>query len=62
MVTPRQLDILRLAGDGLEGPAIAERLGLTLETVRWHRRRLLVRLGARNMAHAYALAFRAGIL
>lgn len=40
-ITPRQLDILReLLADGAEGREIAERLGVSYETVRSHMRHI----------------------
>lgn len=62
-LSPRQLDIVRLAANGYTDAAIARRLGLSLHTVRdqW-RCGIRPRLGAVDRANAVALAFAAGIL
>jgi DNA-binding CsgD family transcriptional regulator len=55
--TRRELDILELIAHGLENHEIAERLGISTETVKTHVRHLLAKLGARNRAHAVTIAF-----
>lgn len=62
-LSPRQLDILRLAANGLTDAAIAHLLGLSLHTVRdqW-RWGIKPRLGAIDRTNAVALAFAAGLL
>jgi DNA-binding NarL/FixJ family response regulator len=44
-LTPRQQDIVRMIGRGLKGEEIAEQLGLTLHTVRFHRKNIARILG-----------------
>jgi DNA-binding NarL/FixJ family response regulator len=39
-LTPRQQEIVRMIGRGLKGEEIAEQLGLTLNTVRFHRKNI----------------------
>jgi DNA-binding NarL/FixJ family response regulator len=39
-LTPRQQEIVRMIGRGLKGEEIAEQLGLTLHTVRFHRKNI----------------------
>lgn len=58
----RQLEVLRWVAEGDDNAAIALRLSISEETVKSHLRKLLPRLGARNRAHAVALAFRDGFL
>ncbi|MFJ6579289.1 response regulator transcription factor [Streptomyces sp. NPDC091368] len=62
-LSPRQLDIIRLAANGHTDGAIAHRLGLSLHTVRdqW-RWGIKPRLGAIDRTHAVALAFAAGLI
>ncbi|MFE0039405.1 helix-turn-helix transcriptional regulator [Streptomyces sp. NPDC059015] len=56
-LSPRQLDIVRLAADGHTDPQIATRLGLSLHTVRWEwRHEIKPRLSAVDRTHAVALA------
>jgi len=47
-LTPRQCDILREVACGRSNSEIAERLHISVETVKTHMRQLLVRMGARN--------------
>ena len=61
-ITPRQLQILQLFADGLSTDEAAEQLGLSLETVRTHARATLPRLGARDRAHAIAIALRGSLI
>ncbi|MFD6363798.1 response regulator transcription factor [Streptomyces roseolus] len=62
-LSPRQLDIVRLAANGYTDQAAAHHLGLSLHTVRdqW-RHGIRPRLGAVDRTHAVALAFAAGLL
>jgi DNA-binding NarL/FixJ family response regulator len=61
-LTPRELQILVLAADGLTDAQIANELDVAVQTVKFHTRRLYPKLGARNRAHAVAQAFHSGIL
>ena len=56
-LTYRQRQILRLVSYGLESAEISLRLGITVDCVKWHRRQILERLGARSSANAVALAY-----
>lgn len=53
-LTPRQRQVVELAGEGLTIGETAARLHLSPETVRTHRKAALRRLGVRNMAQAVA--------
>jgi LuxR family quorum sensing-dependent transcriptional regulator len=57
-ITPRELAILRLVSLGMASNDIAKRLGIGEETVRSHLKKVQVKLGARNRAHAAAEAIR----
>lgn len=62
-LSPRQLDIVRLAANGHTDQAIAHLLGLSLHTVRDQWRALIKpRLGAVDRTHAVALALTAGLI
>ena len=61
-LTTRQLEVLRLAADGLLKKQIAHQLELSLETVKTHQKLLRVKLGAHNLTHAVAIAFRRGLI
>lgn len=57
-ITPRELAVLRLVSLGMASNDIAKRLGVGEETVRSHLKKVQVKLGARNRAHAAAEAIR----
>jgi len=61
-VTPRQRQILQMFADGLSTQEAAKRLGLSAETVRTHAKATLPRLGARDRAHAVAIALRSSLI
>ncbi|HEY5431053.1 MAG TPA: response regulator transcription factor [Solirubrobacteraceae bacterium] len=57
-LSPRELEVLELLADGLNGQMIAERLFLSPETVRTHVRNATSKLGARTRVQAVALVVR----
>jgi DNA-binding NarL/FixJ family response regulator len=57
-LSPREREILLLLADGYQGPEIADRLFLSLETVRTHIRNAVTKLGARTRVHAAAMVAR----
>jgi DNA-binding CsgD family transcriptional regulator len=57
-----ELDVLRAAADGLSAKETAQRLVKSEHTVIAQRRALEAKLGARNLPHAIALAFRRRVL
>jgi DNA-binding NarL/FixJ family response regulator len=61
-LTPRQLEVLRLLGEGLETQEIAARLGIAEETARNHIRALLRAIGARSRLEAVLMSQRSGVL
>ncbi|HEX2389286.1 MAG TPA: response regulator transcription factor [Solirubrobacterales bacterium] len=61
-VTPRQRQILQMFADGHSTDEAARRLGLSAETVRTHAKATLPRLGARDRAHAIAIALRSSLI
>jgi DNA-binding NarL/FixJ family response regulator len=54
-LSPREWEVLGLLVDGYQGPEIAERLFLSLETVRTHIRNAMGKLGARTRVQAAAI-------
>ena len=61
-LTRRQMEVLRLLGDGASTDDIAASLHLSRETVRNHIRHLLRALGAHSRLEAVAVAHRTGLL
>lgn len=57
-LTGREVQILECLTDGLSNKAIAALLGIAEDTVKAHLRSLYEKLGARDRAHAVALALR----
>lgn len=55
-LTPRQMEVLKLAAKGYSTKAIGQSLGLSAKTVENYRSAILRRLDARNLAHAVTLA------
>ena len=61
-VSARQCEVLSLMAAGLSGEEIAVRLGVSVNTVKTHARKLFKALGARNRAHVIRLGVDAGLL
>lgn len=61
-VTRREATILQMAANGLNTDATAIALGLSANTVKTHRSRIMKRISAENIPHAVALALRAGVI
>jgi PAS domain S-box-containing protein len=61
-ISPRELDVLRLAADGNSGPEIARQLGLSPATVKTHFENIYDKLGVSDRAAAVAHAMRIGLI
>lgn len=61
-LTPREQQVLELVADGLPNRAIAERLGVSDETVKFHLASILGKLGAANRTDAVRRALRRGLV
>lgn len=61
-LSDREQDILALVGQGLSNVAIAERLYLSLPTVKEHVSAILLKLGAENRVQAAVMAHQAGMI
>lgn len=59
-LTPRELDVLRLAGEGATTSQIARELCLSIGTVRNYLSRAVTKTGARNLVDAIRIADSAG--
>ena len=61
-LTPRELEVLGLIASGLVNKQIAQRLGLSLNTVRNHAQNILYKLQAHSKLEAVATAVREGVI
>lgn len=62
LLTRKEIQVMRLAAEGLSNDDIAERLFVAETTVRTHLRNINVKLDARNRMEAIALTRRAGLI
>ena len=61
-LTKRQREILQLFANGDSTARAAKKLGLSGETVKTHTKQILVRLEARDRAHAVAIGLRSSLI
>jgi DNA-binding NarL/FixJ family response regulator len=61
-LTPRESEVLTLVGRGLTNAEIAETLGLSIETVRTHVKRVYMKCGVRDRAQAVIVAYETGLI
>jgi DNA-binding NarL/FixJ family response regulator len=61
-LTPREQQVLELLAEGLPNKAIAARLGISDQTVKFHVASISAKLGATNRTEAVRLALRRGLL
>jgi DNA-binding NarL/FixJ family response regulator len=60
-LTEREVEVLRLLGNGDSNKTISENLGITLDTTKKHVRNVIDKLQARSRTHAAIIAAQAGI-
>lgn len=61
-LTPREIDVLELVAEGLSNKAIAARLGISDQTVKFHVAAIAGKLGAANRTDAVRRAVRRGLI
>ena len=61
-LTPRELEVLRLLAQGLPNKGIADRLGISEHTVKFHVNAVLGKLGAHSRTEAVTRATRMGLI
>lgn len=61
-LTPREVDVLRLMGNGDQNKVIAAKLGITLDTTKKHVHNVIDKLQARSRTHASIIAAQAGLV
>ena len=62
LLSRRELQVLQVAADGAQGPAIAEQLGISASTVRTHFEHIYEKLGVTDRGSAVAAALREGLI
>lgn len=61
-LTQREMEILKLIGEGLSTAQIADHLGRSVKTIEWHRVSLGNKLGVRNRVELARIAINAGFV
>ena len=61
-LTPREIEVLELLAEGRSNKSIAERLGISDQTVKFHLASILGKLGASTRTEAVRLAVRRGLI
>ena len=61
-LTAREVQVLELLAEGLANKAIAERLGISDQTVKFHVAAILGKLGVANRTEAVRVAVRRGLI
>jgi DNA-binding NarL/FixJ family response regulator len=61
-LTPRELEVLRTLADGLGNKEIAQQLGISEHTAKFHVAQILAKFGAHSRAEAVALGIRRGLV
>ena len=62
LLTPREVEILALVGQGQSNKAIARGLGISAHTVKYHLESVFAKLGANSRAEAVTTGLRRGLL
>jgi DNA-binding NarL/FixJ family response regulator len=62
VLSPREVDVLRLIAGGNANKAIASQLSITEETVKGHVKNILAKLAANDRTHAVTIGLRRGII
>jgi DNA-binding NarL/FixJ family response regulator len=61
-LTPREVDVLQLIWDGHKNKQVADRLSISENTVNFHIKNIVGKLGANDRTHAVTIAVRRGLL
>ncbi len=61
-LSKREFELLELVAEGLSNQAVGQKLSISVNTVKYHMKSILQKMGAQNRTEAVMLAIRAGIL
>lgn len=61
LLTPREVEVLALVGQGQSNKAIARRLNISAHTVKYHLEAIFAKLGVRSRAEAVTRGLRLGV-
>ncbi len=61
-ITERELEILRLIAEGASDREIAQKVYLSINTVKWHNRQIYAKLGVGSRTEALAMSAEQGLL
>ena len=61
-LTPREVEVLQMLAGGLGNKAIAQRLGISTHTVKYHVGSIMTRLGAASRTEAVTIGVRQGLI
>ena len=61
LLTPREVEVLALIGQGMSNKAIARRLAISAHTVKYHLEAIFAKLGVRSRAEAVTRGLRLGL-
>jgi DNA-binding NarL/FixJ family response regulator len=62
VLTPREVEVLRLVAEGRTNQEIADQLTLSIKTVQTHRANVMEKLGLRDITHLVRFAIRHGLI
>jgi DNA-binding NarL/FixJ family response regulator len=62
LLTPREIEVLELVAEGFSNKAVAGRLGISDQTVKFHLTSITGKLGAANRTDAVRRAVRRGLI
>jgi DNA-binding NarL/FixJ family response regulator len=62
LLTPREIEVLKLVCEGLLNKQIAAHLQTSEKTIKVHRARIMAKLGVQTTAQLVLIAFKAGLI
>lgn len=62
VLTPREMEVLKLVAEGYTNQEIADQLVVSIKTVQAHRANVMEKLGLHNVTHLVRFAVRAGLI